>query len=71
MFVLFAGHCPTQLEWDMKLWWVHCEAMISLLMIFVNVSPATDNWNEFKAMADYTLQHVRYIIYCRKALCAV
>uniref|UniRef100_A0A8C6RXS3 N-acylglucosamine 2-epimerase n=1 Tax=Nannospalax galili TaxID=1026970 RepID=A0A8C6RXS3_NANGA len=24
--------CPTQLEWDMKLWWPHSEAMIAFLM---------------------------------------
>ncbi|XP_023561132.1 N-acylglucosamine 2-epimerase isoform X2 [Octodon degus] len=26
------GLCPTQLEWNMKLWWPHCEAMIAFLM---------------------------------------
>ncbi|XP_077003163.1 N-acylglucosamine 2-epimerase isoform X2 [Tamandua tetradactyla] len=24
--------CPTQLEWAMKLWWPHCEAMIAFLL---------------------------------------
>uniref|UniRef100_A0A667ZDV4 N-acylglucosamine 2-epimerase n=1 Tax=Myripristis murdjan TaxID=586833 RepID=A0A667ZDV4_9TELE len=28
------GHCPTQLEWSMKLWWPHCEALISFLMAY-------------------------------------
>ncbi|XP_061469907.1 N-acylglucosamine 2-epimerase isoform X1 [Rhineura floridana] len=26
--------CPTQLEWKMKLWWPHTEAMIAFLMAF-------------------------------------
>ncbi|XP_006900041.1 PREDICTED: N-acylglucosamine 2-epimerase [Elephantulus edwardii] len=26
------GLCPTQLEWAMKLWWPHCEAMVAFLM---------------------------------------
>ncbi|XP_031800363.1 N-acylglucosamine 2-epimerase isoform X1 [Sarcophilus harrisii] len=26
--------CPTQLEWDMKLWWPHNEAMIAFLMSY-------------------------------------
>ncbi|XP_044299388.1 N-acylglucosamine 2-epimerase isoform X2 [Varanus komodoensis] len=28
------GLCPTQLEWKMKLWWPHTEAMIAFLMGF-------------------------------------
>ncbi|KAM4695675.1 N-acylglucosamine 2-epimerase [Rhinophrynus dorsalis] len=26
------GHCPTQLEWNMKLWWPHTEALIAFLL---------------------------------------
>ncbi|XP_006877288.1 PREDICTED: N-acylglucosamine 2-epimerase [Chrysochloris asiatica] len=26
------GFCPTQLEWSMKLWWPHTEAMVAFLM---------------------------------------
>jgi N-acylglucosamine 2-epimerase len=26
------GHPPQQLEWDQKLWWVHCEALVALLL---------------------------------------
>ncbi|XP_053552039.1 N-acylglucosamine 2-epimerase [Bombina bombina] len=26
------GHCPTQLEWSMKLWWPHSEALIAFLL---------------------------------------
>ncbi|TNN53047.1 N-acylglucosamine 2-epimerase [Liparis tanakae] len=28
------GHCPTQLEWSMKLWWPHCEALVAFLMAY-------------------------------------
>ncbi|KAM9250292.1 N-acylglucosamine 2-epimerase [Cariama cristata] len=28
------GHCPTQLEWHMKLWWPQAEAMVALLAAF-------------------------------------
>ncbi|XP_048338179.1 N-acylglucosamine 2-epimerase, partial [Sphaerodactylus townsendi] len=28
------GLCPTQLEWGMKLWWPHTEAMVAFLMGF-------------------------------------
>ncbi|XP_063150310.1 N-acylglucosamine 2-epimerase [Candoia aspera] len=28
------GLCPTQLEWKMKLWWPHTEAMVAFLMGF-------------------------------------
>ncbi|CAJ0935662.1 unnamed protein product [Ranitomeya imitator] len=26
------GHCPTQLEWSMKMWWPHTEALIAFLI---------------------------------------
>ncbi len=45
-------------EWEMKLWWVHCEAMVALLMGYVN----TNNpklWERFKTVADYVHEHVR------------
>ncbi|KAE8583630.1 hypothetical protein XENTR_v10020604 [Xenopus tropicalis] len=28
------GHCPTQLEWNMKLWWPHTEALIAFLLAY-------------------------------------
>jgi N-acylglucosamine 2-epimerase len=31
-FVDVAGHPPTQLEHDMKLWWPHCEALVATLL---------------------------------------
>ena len=29
-----SGFSPTQLEWNMKLWWPHAEALIALLMAY-------------------------------------
>ena len=28
------GHCPVPLEWSMKLWWPHCEAMIAYALVY-------------------------------------
>lgn len=33
-FVDIEGKQPEQLEWDMKLWWVHCEALYATLLAF-------------------------------------
>ncbi|XP_032650904.2 N-acylglucosamine 2-epimerase isoform X2 [Chelonoidis abingdonii] len=30
------GLCPTQLEWSMKLWWPHAEAMVAFLMAYAH-----------------------------------
>lgn len=36
-----AGHSPEQLEWPMKLWWPHNEAMIGTLMAFDQTGDAS------------------------------
>ena len=28
------GRSPPYLEWDMKLWWPHCEAMVAFAMLY-------------------------------------
>ena len=48
---------PTQLEWSMKLWWPHNEALIALLMAY------TETGNElllerFEEVFDYSFSHV-------------
>ena len=56
------GYCPTQLEWSMKLWWVHCEAMIAFLMAY----EATGDkrfWTTFLEITEYTLSKVRTHVY--------
>ncbi|MEJ1280605.1 renin binding protein [Cricetulus griseus] len=50
------GFCPTQLEWDMKLWWPHNEAMISFLMGYRDSGdPAL--LQIFNQVAEYTFKH--------------
>ena len=51
------GYDPIQLEWSMKLWWVHCETLISLLMAYQTTGDDTI-WERFCEVLDYTLKHV-------------
>ncbi|KAL1766020.1 host cell factor 1 isoform X3 [Sigmodon hispidus] len=52
------GLCPTQLEWDMKLWWPHSEAMIAFLMGYSDTGdPAL--LQIFNQVAEYTFHHFR------------
>lgn len=53
------GHSPTQLEWPMKLWWVHCEAMVALLMAFRSRRDASI-WSQFTHLCDLTFSKVRW-----------
>jgi N-acylglucosamine 2-epimerase len=47
------GHPTQQLEWDQKLWWVHIEALISLLKGYqLTGSEACLNW--FEILHEYT-----------------
>nr|XP_006625461.1 PREDICTED: N-acylglucosamine 2-epimerase [Lepisosteus oculatus] len=50
------GCCPTQLEWSMKLWWPHCEALIAFLMAYCQTrDPAL--LDRFSQVYDYTFSH--------------
>lgn len=52
------GHSPTQLEWNMKLWWVHCEALVATLMAYqTTLDP--NHWLMFKQVFEYVVDHVR------------
>ncbi|CAN5185063.1 AGE family epimerase/isomerase [soil metagenome] len=44
------GHSPVQLEWPMKLWWVHCESMVAFIMAYQLTGDAA--W--FKKFEDVT-----------------
>ncbi|XP_038956018.1 N-acylglucosamine 2-epimerase isoform X1 [Rattus norvegicus] len=49
--------CPTQLEWNMKLWWPHTEAMIAFLMGYRDSGdPAL--LNLFYQVAEYTFHQM-------------
>lgn len=50
--------CPTQLEWNMKLWWPHSEAMIAFLMGYSDSGdPAL--LHLFYQVAEYTFRQFR------------
>ncbi|KAF7210530.1 transcript variant X5 [Nothobranchius furzeri] len=50
------GHCPTQLEWSMKLWWPHSEALIALLMAY-SQSRKAELLQSFFQVYEYTFSH--------------
>ena len=51
-FTDFAGKPPVQLEWDMKLWWPQCEAMIAFRMAYEIFGD--EKYNElYKTFVDY------------------
>ncbi|GAB1302881.1 N-acylglucosamine 2-epimerase [Apodemus speciosus] len=47
--------CPTQLEWNMKLWWPHSEAMIAFLMGYSDSGDPT-LLDLFYQVAEYTFR---------------
>ena len=50
------GHPPQQLEWNQKLWWVHLETLVALLMGF-NLTRRAECWDWFEIVHDYTWNH--------------
>lgn len=55
-FVDVLGRPCEQLEWDMKLWWVHNEVLISTLLAYA-VTKDKKYWNMFEKTYDYTFSH--------------
>jgi len=49
------GHSPTQLEWSLKLWWPHCEAMIGTLIAWRRTGEARW-WQRFEQVAGWALE---------------
>lgn len=47
------GKSPVQLEWDMKLWWPHNEAMIAFLLAYQHTRDAKW-WDNFETVLDWT-----------------
>lgn len=45
-----------QLEWDMKLWWVHNEALIASLMAY-SLSGDEKYWKRFEMLHEYAFSH--------------
>ncbi|XP_077645783.1 N-acylglucosamine 2-epimerase [Lonchura striata] len=52
------GHCPTQLEWALKLWWPHAEAMVALLAA-QRFQPRPSLVSQFLRLAQYTFDKFR------------
>ncbi len=55
-FVDAEGKPPTRLEWDMKLWWPHAEALYALLLAY-HLSRDQKYADWFERMHDWTFQH--------------
>jgi N-acylglucosamine 2-epimerase len=53
-----SGRSPVQLEWFMKLWWPHCEALYAHLLNYSLTSEASD-LDAFLQVDDYAFQHFR------------
>lgn len=56
-FLDVGGHSPMQLEWGMKLWWVHCEAMVASLLAYQHTREPR-HWQMFHEICQYTLSKV-------------
>lgn len=50
------GYSPTQLEWFMKLWWPHCEALYAHLLNYA-LTGADDDWDAFETVDAYIFDH--------------
>jgi N-acylglucosamine 2-epimerase len=55
-FLDLEGHSPPALEWNMKLWWPHCEAMVAFLMAFRETGDER-YWDRFEQVTDWTFEH--------------
>jgi N-acylglucosamine 2-epimerase len=55
-FMDIMGHPPQQLEWDQKLWWVHLEALVALVMAY-RISKRNICWQWYQRVHDYTWSH--------------
>lgn len=55
-FLDYKGVPPQQLEWDQKLWWVHVEALISLLKAYTHTR-RPELWAWFLKVHEYTWAH--------------
>ncbi len=54
-FLDIDGYSPVQLEWNLKLWWPHCEALISFLMAY-KVTRNEEFLEKFKLNLNYALE---------------
>ncbi|OHB49266.1 MAG: N-acylglucosamine 2-epimerase, partial [Planctomycetes bacterium GWF2_41_51] len=50
------GHPPQQLEWNQKLWWVHLETLVALIMGY-RLTGNNECWQWYQKVHDYAWQH--------------
>ncbi len=50
------GYSPTQLEWNMKLWWPHTEAMYAHLLNY-SITKEESDFKKFEQVVDYSFTH--------------
>ncbi len=55
-FLDIKGHPPQQLEWDQKLWWVHVEALVSLIKGYYHTRDR-ELMRWFEKVDEYTWSH--------------
>lgn len=52
------GYSPTQLEWPMKLWWVHVETMVAFIMAY-EATGDESYFRKFEHMTTYCWDHFK------------
>ena len=50
------GYPPQQLEWSQKLWWVHLESLVALVMGY-RLTGRRECWQWYQKLHDYTWEH--------------
>lgn len=50
------GYPPQQLEWDQKLWWVHLETLVALVMGY-RLTGRDECWQWYQKVHDYSWSH--------------
>jgi len=52
----YLGYPTEKLESTMKLWWVHAEAMLAMLLAY-KLTDSKPHWEWFKKISDYSFKH--------------
>ncbi|WP_299490707.1 AGE family epimerase/isomerase [Acaryochloris sp. IP29b_bin.137] len=55
-FLDAGGYPPQQLEWDQKLWWVHLETLVALVMGY-RLTGRDECWQWYQKVHDYSWSH--------------
>ena len=55
-FMDVKGYPPQQLEWNQKLWWVHLETLVALIMGY-RLTGREECWTWYQKVHEYTWEH--------------